>query len=53
LAVKRNNREKKKLKQDKKKLAPAPSPLAFDQHGKPVRLAARNRPDIFWRAGRE
>ncbi len=33
---KRSNREKKKPKQDKKKLAPAPSPLSFDQ-GKPVR----------------
>jgi hypothetical protein len=31
----RSNKEKKKPKQDKKKLAPAPSPLASDQHGKP------------------
>jgi hypothetical protein len=34
---KRSNREKKKPKQDKKKLAPAPSPLSFDQGAKPVR----------------
>ena len=33
----RSNREKKKPKQDKKKLAPAPSPLASDQHHKPGR----------------
>jgi hypothetical protein len=31
----RSNREKKKPKQDKKKLAPAPSPLASDQRAKP------------------
>ena len=31
----RSNREKKKPKQDKKKLAPAPSPLASDQRPKP------------------
>jgi hypothetical protein len=31
----RSNREKKKPKRDKKKLAPAPSPLAFDQRAKP------------------
>ena len=31
----RSNREKKKPKQDKKKLAPAPSPLASDQRHKP------------------
>jgi hypothetical protein len=31
----RSNKEKKKPKQDKKKIAPAPSPLASDQHGKP------------------
>jgi hypothetical protein len=32
---KRSTREKKKPKQDKKKLAPAPSPLSFDQRAKP------------------
>ena len=31
----RSNNEKKKPKQDKKKLAPAPSPLASDQRPKP------------------
>lgn len=31
----RSNREKKKPKQDKKKIAPAPSPLASDQRAKP------------------
>ena len=31
----RSNREKKKPKQDKKKLAPAPSPLSLDQRAKP------------------
>ncbi|HEY5732833.1 MAG TPA: hypothetical protein VIS50_03765, partial [Methyloceanibacter sp.] len=31
----RSNKEKKKPKQDKKKLAPAPSPLASDQRPKP------------------
>jgi hypothetical protein len=31
----RSNKEKKKPKQDKKKLAPAPSPLSFDQRAKP------------------
>ena len=31
----RSNREKKKPKQDKKKLAPTPSPLSFDQRAKP------------------
>ena len=31
----RSNKEKKKPKQDKKKLAPAPSPLASDQRAKP------------------
>jgi hypothetical protein len=33
----RSNREKKKPKQDKKKTAPAPSPLASDQRYKPGR----------------
>jgi len=33
----RSNREKKKPKQDKKKIAPAPSPLASDQRHKPGR----------------
>jgi hypothetical protein len=34
----RSNKEKKKPKQDKKKLAPAPSPLQSDQQrGKPGR----------------
>ena len=31
----RSNREKKKPKQDKKKLAAQPSPLSFDQRAKP------------------
>ena len=31
----RSNKEKKKPKQDKKKIAPAPSPLASDQRAKP------------------
>jgi hypothetical protein len=31
---KRSNREKKKPKQDKKKLAPEPSHLAFDQRAR-------------------
>jgi hypothetical protein len=33
----RSNREKKKPKQDKKKIVAAPSPLASDQHHKPGR----------------
>jgi hypothetical protein len=31
----RSNREKKKPKQDKKKLPPAPSPLSLDQRANP------------------
>ena len=31
----RSNKEKKKPKQDKKKLPPAPSPLSLDQRAKP------------------
>ena len=31
----RSNREKKKPKQDKKKIAPAPSPPRVDQRAKP------------------
>ena len=37
---KRSNREKKKAKQVKKKLAPAPSSLSFDRQAKPGRSGA-------------
>jgi len=38
---KRSNREKKKPKQDKKKVTPAPSPfVSTDQHGKPGQSGA-------------
>ena len=53
----RSDKEKKKPKQDKKKLPPAPSPLASDQHGKPswggreVASYLRYRPSAYLSAG--
>ena len=42
---KRSNREKKKPKQDKKKVMPAASPLAsIDQHGRPGRSGSKKSP---------
>lgn len=42
---KRSNREKKKPKQDKKKIMPAASPLAsIDQRGKPGQSGSKKSP---------
>ena len=40
----RSNKEKKKPKQDKKKLAPAPSALSFDQRAKPGQSGGQKKP---------
>ena len=41
----RSNKEKKKPKQDKKKLPPAPSPLSLDQRAKPGQGGGQKKPD--------
>jgi len=40
----RSNKEKKKPKQDKKKLPPAPSALSLDQRAKPGQGGGQKKP---------